>query len=161
MYILPDRQKRVVATVEKSRRCRHDVHLLSSERSLAKLRDMDPEIRSDLLPAWNRRSRRFQSQSILSVWPLEHLKVIQCMNFTSMGDDAVDESKLILCCAVCCANVSLYPTCDCFGCSGKVSACLCPRSEADGEHWWTVGGPTWSPCVWLRWNGFRLPLFRK
>ena len=36
------------------------------------------------------------------------------------NDDAVDEDKLVLCCALCCVNASFYPTCDCFGCSGKV-----------------------------------------
>ena len=57
--------------------------------------------------------------------PLENLITIRSrdrMNFSTMENDAVDESKLILCCALCCANVSIYPTCDCFGCSGKVSA---------------------------------------
>jgi hypothetical protein len=37
------------------------------------------------------------------------------------GDDAVDENNLVLCFALCCVNLSLYPTCDCIGCSGKVS----------------------------------------
>ena len=35
------------------------------------------------------------------------------------GDDAVDEDKVTLCCAVCCANCGIYPTDDCCGCSGK------------------------------------------
>eukprot|EP00566_Odontella_aurita_P025551 CAMPEP_0113563728 /NCGR_PEP_ID=MMETSP0015_2-20120614/21226_1 /TAXON_ID=2838 /ORGANISM="Odontella" /LENGTH=116 /DNA_ID=CAMNT_0000465733 /DNA_START=135 /DNA_END=485 /DNA_ORIENTATION=- /assembly_acc=CAM_ASM_000160 len=35
-------------------------------------------------------------------------------------DDAVDESKLTLCCAVCCANCSTGPFC---GCSGKTGVC--------------------------------------
>lgn len=35
------------------------------------------------------------------------------------GDDAVDEDKVTLCCAVCCANCGIYPTEDCCGCSGK------------------------------------------
>ena len=40
------------------------------------------------------------------------------------GDgDAVDEDELILCCAVCCANLSLYPKLDALGCSGKVRVC--------------------------------------
>ena len=38
-----------------------------------------------------------------------------------VNDDAVDESELILCCALCCANASVYSNCDCFGCSAKVS----------------------------------------
>jgi hypothetical protein len=38
------------------------------------------------------------------------------------GDDAVDESKLVLCCALCCANLS-FLTSECFGCSGKVGLC--------------------------------------
>ncbi|KAL3799280.1 hypothetical protein HJC23_013005 [Cyclotella cryptica] len=39
------------------------------------------------------------------------------------SDDAVDESKLVLCCALCCANLSTYLTADCLGCSGKVGLC--------------------------------------
>ena len=34
--------------------------------------------------------------------------------------DAVNESELTLCCALCCANFSFYRSCDCYGCSGKV-----------------------------------------
>ncbi|KAL7517746.1 hypothetical protein ACHAWF_000152 [Thalassiosira exigua] len=44
------------------------------------------------------------------------------------NDDAVDESKLVLCCALCCANFSLYPTADCVGCSGKLRLC-CLQAE--------------------------------
>ncbi|GAX22523.1 hypothetical protein FisN_14Hh145 [Fistulifera solaris] len=40
-------------------------------------------------------------------------------------DDAVDEEKVILCCALCCVNLSVYPTCDCWGCSGKAGICCC------------------------------------
>ena len=40
-----------------------------------------------------------------------------------MGDDAIDEEKLVLCCALCCANHSYYPASDCFGCSGKAGLC--------------------------------------
>jgi hypothetical protein len=36
------------------------------------------------------------------------------------NNDAVDESKLILCCALCCANISFLPSCGALGCSGKV-----------------------------------------
>lgn len=36
------------------------------------------------------------------------------------GGDAIDEENLILCCALCCCNLSVYNDCDCFGCSGKV-----------------------------------------
>ena len=39
------------------------------------------------------------------------------------GDDAVDEEKLVLCCALCCHNCSVCPTADCLGCSGKVGLC--------------------------------------
>ncbi|EEC45676.1 predicted protein [Phaeodactylum tricornutum CCAP 1055/1] len=39
------------------------------------------------------------------------------------NDDAIDEEKLILCCALCCANVSILPSCGCFGCSGKAGIC--------------------------------------
>ena len=39
------------------------------------------------------------------------------------GDDAVDESKLVLCCALCCVNLSTYPSADCLGCSGKSGIC--------------------------------------
>ncbi|KAL3805233.1 hypothetical protein ACHAWO_009035 [Cyclotella atomus] len=39
------------------------------------------------------------------------------------GDDAVDEEKLVLCCALCCHNCSVYPAADCLGCSGKVGLC--------------------------------------
>ncbi|CAB9513534.1 expressed unknown protein [Seminavis robusta] len=45
-----------------------------------------------------------------------------------MGDDAVDEDKIILCCALCCANCGLYNSCDCAGCSGKVGV-LCLNCE--------------------------------
>jgi hypothetical protein len=34
--------------------------------------------------------------------------------------DAVNEEEVILCCAVCCANCSIYPACDACGVSGKV-----------------------------------------
>jgi len=37
--------------------------------------------------------------------------------------DAVDEDKLILCCALCCANCSVLPPTSCLGCSGKVGLC--------------------------------------
>ena len=40
-----------------------------------------------------------------------------------MSNDAVDEGELILCCALCCANTSFYPSSDCFGCSGKLGVC--------------------------------------
>jgi len=36
--------------------------------------------------------------------------------------DAVDEDKLLLCCALCCANCSILPT-SCIGCSGKIGLC--------------------------------------
>ena len=36
-------------------------------------------------------------------------------------DDAVDETKLTLCCALCCCNCSTYPSCAL--CSGKVGCC--------------------------------------
>jgi hypothetical protein len=36
------------------------------------------------------------------------------------NNDAVDERKLILCCALCCANISFLPSCGALGCSGKV-----------------------------------------
>mmetsp|Transcript_6285 Transcript_6285/g.5131 ORF Transcript_6285/g.5131 Transcript_6285/m.5131 type:complete len:125 (-) Transcript_6285:130-504(-) len=40
-----------------------------------------------------------------------------------MGDDAVDEENIVLCCALCCANCGFYADADCFGCSGKVGCC--------------------------------------
>ena len=45
-----------------------------------------------------------------------------------MGDDAIDEGKLVLCCALCCANFSTYPSADCLGCSGKIGCC-CLNAE--------------------------------
>jgi len=39
------------------------------------------------------------------------------------GDDAIREEDLILCCGLCCANLSYLPTADCCGCSGKVGLC--------------------------------------
>mmetsp|Transcript_21158 Transcript_21158/g.24359 ORF Transcript_21158/g.24359 Transcript_21158/m.24359 type:complete len:130 (-) Transcript_21158:407-796(-) len=73
-----------------------------------------------------------------------------------MGD-AVDESKIILCCAVCCANCGIYPACDSPGCSGKIGLCglniemcckpgapflpcLCcgPKCECGGEDGCTI-----------------------
>ena len=44
------------------------------------------------------------------------------------GDDAIDEEDLILCCALCCANLSYYPSADCCGCSGKIGLC-CLNAE--------------------------------
>jgi hypothetical protein len=38
-------------------------------------------------------------------------------------DDAVDEENIVLCCAVCCANVGYYADADCCGCSGKAGLC--------------------------------------
>jgi hypothetical protein len=38
-------------------------------------------------------------------------------------DDAVDEDKIILCCAVCCAHCGVYTGLDCPGCSGKIGLC--------------------------------------
>ena len=37
------------------------------------------------------------------------------------NDDAVDERKALLCCALCCLNCSYYPTCGC--CSGRIGLC--------------------------------------
>ena len=37
--------------------------------------------------------------------------------------DAVDENKIILCCALGCCHCGLYNACDCTGCSGKVGIC--------------------------------------
>ena len=46
--------------------------------------------------------------------------------YNNMGnDDAIDEDNLILCCALCCANVSILPTLGCLGCSGKVRSSCC------------------------------------
>jgi hypothetical protein len=39
------------------------------------------------------------------------------------GDDAVDEGKIILCCALGCCNLGLYNGCDAIGCSGKAGLC--------------------------------------
>jgi len=36
------------------------------------------------------------------------------------GGDAVDEDKFVLCCALCCTNCAVYPSCDACGFSGKV-----------------------------------------
>eukprot|EP00957_Ditylum_brightwellii_P080609 6130554-Ditylum_brightwellii.AAC.1 len=38
-------------------------------------------------------------------------------------DDAVDEDKLVLCCAFCCANCAFLPPPTCCGCSGKAGLC--------------------------------------
>ena len=45
-----------------------------------------------------------------------------------MGNDAVDEEELILCCAFCCANCSVMPSLSCLGCSGKIGLC-CLNAE--------------------------------
>ena len=37
--------------------------------------------------------------------------------------DGVDEDKIILCCACCCAHFGVYTGCDCPGCSGKIGLC--------------------------------------
>jgi hypothetical protein len=39
------------------------------------------------------------------------------------GDDAVDEEKIILCCALCCVHCGIYTGGDCPGCSGKCGLC--------------------------------------
>eukprot|EP00986_Skeletonema_menzelii_P013730 scaffold8263_cov128-Skeletonema_menzelii.AAC.2 len=39
------------------------------------------------------------------------------------GDDAIDEERVTLCCALCCANCGFYGTEDCCGCSGKGGLC--------------------------------------
>jgi hypothetical protein len=44
---------------------------------------------------------------------------------TMCMEDAVDEEKLILCCALCCTNCSVYPSCDALGASGKAGICCC------------------------------------
>ncbi|GAX13237.1 hypothetical protein FisN_17Hu171 [Fistulifera solaris] len=44
------------------------------------------------------------------------------------GGDAVNEDKLVLCCALCCVNLSVYPSCGCLGCSGKAGIC-CLNAE--------------------------------
>jgi len=43
--------------------------------------------------------------------------------FDIMGDDAIDEENIVLCCALCCANCGLYADADCLGCSGKCGCC--------------------------------------
>mmetsp|Transcript_44097 Transcript_44097/g.64808 ORF Transcript_44097/g.64808 Transcript_44097/m.64808 type:complete len:133 (+) Transcript_44097:50-448(+) len=45
-----------------------------------------------------------------------------------MGDDAVDEENIALCCALGCINCGHYQDLDCFGCSGKVGLC-CLNAE--------------------------------
>jgi hypothetical protein len=40
-----------------------------------------------------------------------------------MGDDAVNEEELTLCCAVGCANCSILTNCTVLSCSGKVGLC--------------------------------------
>ncbi|KAI2491766.1 hypothetical protein MHU86_22793 [Fragilaria crotonensis] len=40
-----------------------------------------------------------------------------------MGDDAVDEENIALCCALCCVNCGIYKDGDCTGCSGKLGFC--------------------------------------
>ena len=55
------------------------------------------------------------------------------------GDDAIDEKDLVLCCALCCVNQSIYPTSDCFGCSGKIGLC-CLNIEVCCKV-------RWNPCV--------------
>jgi hypothetical protein len=47
------------------------------------------------------------------------------------NDDAVDEGESILCCALGCCNINLYPAVDCLGCSGKVRI-RCWRSALFG-----------------------------
>lgn len=39
------------------------------------------------------------------------------------GEDAVDESQLTLCCALCCTNCATLPITECTGCSGKLGLC--------------------------------------
>lgn len=49
------------------------------------------------------------------------------MPCTSCCDDAVDEDSLILCCALGCANCSIYNSCDCVGTSAKVRILACKQ----------------------------------
>ena len=58
-------------------------------------------------------------QSINTVAVRFHYSYI---NFKNMGDDAVNEEDLILCCAACCANCSILPA-GCISCSGKIGLC--------------------------------------
>ena len=59
---------------------------------------------------------------IALITSIDSLKKTKDDNIITMcgGDDAIDEENLLLCCALCCVNCSLYPDLDCFGCSGKV-----------------------------------------
>jgi hypothetical protein len=61
----------------------------------------------------------------------------------SCAEDAVNEEELILCCALCCINCSILPSCGCFGCSGKVSTRNTP------SFCWIVSNPTphTIPCL--------------
>merc|ERR1712216_306043 len=48
------------------------------------------------------------------------------MGYVNADRDAVDEERMILCCAVCCLNLSFYPNCGL--CSGKIGVC-CLNAE--------------------------------
>jgi len=56
-------------------------------------------------------------------------------------EDAVNEDETILCCAVCCANCSIYPALDALGASGKVGFCCCQL-----EFCCKPGAPCLIPC---------------
>jgi hypothetical protein len=62
-----------------------------------------------------------KSRIVILLDQKQQLGIIMC------GGDAVNEEELILCCALCCVNCSVLPSCGCIGCSGKVSREICHR----------------------------------
>ena len=59
-------------------------------------------------------------------------------------DDAVDEEKIILCCALCCVHCGVYTGWDCPGCSGKIGMCclnceVCCKPGAPCLPCWCCG----------------------
>jgi hypothetical protein len=40
-----------------------------------------------------------------------------------LDNDAVDERRQTLCCALCCVNCAYLDLCECTGCSGKIGCC--------------------------------------
>lgn len=62
-------------------------------------------------------------------------------------EDAVNEEETYLCCAVCCANCSIYPALDALGASGKIGVCCC-----NAEFCCKPGAPCLIPfgCIGLK-----------
>lgn len=63
---------------------------------------------------------------------------------STMSSDAVNESDIVLCCAMMCINCGYYEAMDCIGCSGKFGCCclqaeFCCKPNAESLFCWCCG----------------------